>query len=300
MRRLLIAMCAVVVGWVAVGQPTGNDLAQWALAHWEAVGSGEVEAAVAGFAADGGATFLGTGWDGFYYGSDVRAAWAQFFAAFPVQGHALRGVVRAVAEASLVYGTVEFAVSEGTVVVDSFLRFSPDGQIRAADYVVAWSGTPVPVTDGAIGDGEYRQSAEDPRSGATLFWRNGLVVLFAALRSPGTGWVSAGFDPVNRMQGANYIIAAVTPAGIAIEDHFGTGTTSHRRDARDDVLRAAGTVSGGQTVVEFVIPLDSDDPEDKSLVPGKAYTVLLAYHRSSTSFTAIHTARGSIQMELEN
>lgn len=300
MRRLLIAMCAVAVGWVAVGQPTGNDLVEWALAHWEAVGSGKVDAAVAGFAANGGVAFLGTEWDGFYYGPDVRTAWAQFFAAFPVQGHALPGVVRAVAEARLVYGAVEFVVPGRAVLVESFLRFSSDGQILAADYVVADSGTPVPVTDGAIGDGEYRQSAQDPRSGVTLFWRNGLVVLFAALRSPGTGWVSAGFDPVNRMQGANYIIAAVTPAGIVIEDHFGTGTTSHRRDTREDVLRAAGTVVDGQTVVEFIIPLDSGDAEDKVLVPGQTYTVLLAYHRSSGSFTAIHSARGSVQMKLED
>ncbi|MBC7220980.1 hypothetical protein H5T55_05865 [Candidatus Bipolaricaulota bacterium] len=125
------------------------------------------------------------------------------------------------------------------------------------------------------------------------------LVLFTALHSPGTGWVSAGFDPVNRMQGANYILAAVTPGGLVIEDHFGTGTTSHRRDGREDILRAAGTASGGQTVVEFAVPLDSNDPEDKLLIPGRTYTVLLAYHRSSTSFTALHTARGSVEMKLE-
>jgi hypothetical protein len=111
--------------------------------------------------------------------------------------------------------------------------------------------------------------------------------------------VSAGFDPVNRMQGANYIIAAVTSGGIVIEDHFGSGTTSHRRDRREDILRAAGTVSGGQTIVEFAIPLDSLDAEDKPLVPGRTYTVLLAYHRSSTSLTTLHTARGSVQITLE-
>ncbi len=299
-RFFLVAVLTMVAVGSALAQPTGDDLGRWALAHWEALGSGSAEAVAAGFASGGGVAFIGTAWDGFYYGAGVQAAWNQFFAAFPVQGHAFSGVVRAVAESSLVYGSLELALPGGAVTVDAFLRFFPDGKIRAADYVVAVSGTAIPVTDGRIADGEYVRSAQDRGSGVTLHWRNGLVVLFAALRSPGTGWVSAGFDPVNRMQGANYIIAAVTPGGLVIEDHFGSGTTSHTRDRRDDVLRAAGTVSGGQTVVEFVIPLDSGDPEDKALVPGRTYTVLLAYHRSSTSFTAIHTARGSIQMKLED
>lgn len=49
----------------------------------------------------------------------------------------------------------------------------------------------------------------------------------------------------------------------------------------------------------FVIPLDSADSEDKPLVPGRTYTVLLAYHRTSTSFATPHSARGSVQMKLE-
>ncbi len=298
-RFSLVLVCVAMTVMAAVAQPTGDDLAGWALAHWGALGSGSAEAVAAGFAPDGGVAFLGTAWDGFYYGSSVVSAWSQFFTGFPVEGHTLAGVVRAVAEARLVYGTIELAVPGRTVVIESFLQFAADGKIRAADYVMTAPGAVVPVTDGQIVDGEYPRSAQDRGSGVTLFWRNGLVVLFAALQSPGTGWVSAGFDPVNRMQGANYIIAAVTSGGIVIEDHFGSGTTSHRRDRREDILRAAGTASGGQTVVEFAIPLDSLDAEDKPLVPGRTYTVLLAYHRSSTSLTTLHAARGSVQMTLE-
>ena len=288
----------LLLGALVQAQVTEEELAGWAFAHWEAVGQGDAGAVAAGFSPEGGIAFLGVPGLGFHRGTAVLQGWEAFFSLFPVQGYALRGEARVSTPARLVYGTLELAVPGGVVAVDCYLRFGPDGKIIGADYVVA-GGPAAPSPDGTIMEGEYFQGTQDPRSGVSLFWRNGLVVLFVALRAPGTGWVSAGFDPVNRMQGANYIMAAVTPEGLVIEDHFGTGTTSHRRDARQDILRAAGTISGGQTVVEFVIPLDSGDPEDKPLVPGRTYTVLLAYHRSSTSFTVIHTARGSVQMKLE-
>ena len=299
-RNALLWMAGVVaVAGLVVAQPTGDDLLGWALRHWEDLGRGDADAVAGWFAPDAGVAFMGTAWDGFYYGEDVSAAWGEFLAGIPAQGYSLTGVTRAIAEASLVHGSLELDVGTGTVDVESYLRFTADGKLAAADYVVRDRFEAVaPIVDGQIAEGEYPQSAQDPRSGVTLYWRNGLVVLFAALHSPGTGWVSAGFDPVNRMQGANYILAAVMPGGLLIEDHFGTGPTSHRRDAHEDILQAAGAVSGGQTIVEFVIPLDSNDPEDKPLVPGRTYTVLLAYHRSSTSFTVIHTARGSVQMTL--
>lgn len=299
-RFSLLMLCAAMVGVLAAGQPTGEDLVRWALAHWDALGTGEGNAVVAGFAPDAGVAFFGTAWDGFYRGPSVDSVWEQFFTRLTVRGYALSGVARAIPEASLVHGSVELTTPTGTVMVDSYLRFDADGSIRAADYVLRGLGAVVPAVDGAIADGEYLRTAQDRASGVTLHWRNGLVVLFVGLLSPGTGWVSAGFDPANRMQGANYIIAAVTAGGLVIEDHFGTGTTSHRRDRREDILRAAGTVSGGQTVIEFAIPLDSLDGEDKPLLPGRTYTVLLAYHRSSTSLTALHTARGSAQIELED
>ena len=300
-KKLAVAVACALIGAVAVtGQPTGEDLDRWALAHWDAVGTGTTDAVVAGFSPEGGVAFLGTPWDGLYHGADTAVAWDAFFAGLSVRGAVVTGVVRAVAEARLVYGALELDTPEGTVVVESFLQFSPDGLLRAADYVrISAPNAVVPVADGQILDGEYARSAQDRATGVTLYWRNGLVVLFAALESPGTGWVSAGFDPERRMQGANYIIAAVPPAGLVIEDHFGSGPTSHRRDLREDILRAEGAVSAGRTVVEFVIPLDSLDAEDKPLVPGQTYTVLLAYHRSSTSLSAIHTARGAVQMTLE-
>jgi hypothetical protein len=302
MRRALVVlgMLAVCAGG-AVAQPTEVELADWAIRHWEVLGTGDAAAVAGWFAAAGGVAFLGTPWDGFYYGDAVPAAWESFFGGVGVGGHSLTGQVRLWPATLLVHGTMELTVRGGTLVVESALRFDTAGKIVAADLIVAQGlNVPVPVVDGQITSGEYPRSVREEEGGVEISWRNGLVVLFAALRSPGTGWVAAGFDPVRRMQGANFIMAAVTPEGLVIEDHFGTGATAHRRDGREDILRAAGTVAGGQTIVEFVIPLDSGDAEDKPLVPGQTYTVLLAYHRSAASFTVIHTARGSVQMELKD
>ncbi|HAZ29992.1 TPA: hypothetical protein DCY65_00245 [Candidatus Acetothermia bacterium] len=301
MRRMsVVVLGAVVAVGAAWAQPTGEDLVAWAFRHWDDVGSGRLANVVGWFGPEAGLAFLGTPGAGFYYGPDVAAAWRAFFAEVLVQGYALTGVTRAIPESGLVHGTLELATDRGPVVVDSYLRFSGDGMLLAADYVVTRGfALPVPVADGVVGGEEYRNAAEDRASGVVLHWTNGLVVLHAALRSPGTGWVAAGFDPVDRMQGANYVIAAVTATGLVIEDHYGTRPTSHRRDARDHVLRAGGNDECCPAVVEFVIPLDSSDPEDKALVPGQTYTVLLAYHRNSKSFTVFHTRRGSVTMTLE-
>lgn len=300
MRNLvLVGLGMILIAGAAAAQPTGDELQLWAGRHWDDVGNGRLEAVTAWFVPEGGVAFLGGPADGFHYGDAVASAWQAFFEAVPTRGYALAGEVRIVSEAWLVAGTLELATGEGKVVLDSFLRFSPEGKLVGADYVVLGLEPAGPRADGSIDEGEYRNFLQDPRTGVGLYWRNGLVVLAVGLSSPGTGWVSAGFDPVNRMQGANYIIAAVTASGLAIEDHFGSGTTSHRRDRREDVLRAAGAIAGGRTVVEFVIPLDSGDPEDRPLVPGETYTVLLAFHRSSTSFTVQHTARTAVRMTLE-
>jgi len=301
MRRMLIVAGLIWVGvWGVLAQPTENELADWAVRHWGAVGGGAAAAVAGWFTPDGAVAFFGTPWDGFYYSGDVLSAWESFFGGVVVGGHNLVGHVRVWPAGLLVHGRMELMIRGGTLVVDSVLRFSAEGRVVAADLIVAQGlGAPAPIADGQITSGEYPRSVRDEASGVELSWRNGLTVLFAALRSPGTGWISAGFDPVNRMQGANYILGAVLEGGLVVEDHFGTGPVSHRRDSRDDILWAGGNDACCPAIIEFVIPLDSGDPEDKPLVPGQTYAVLLAYHRSAKGFTVTHTARGSVQMTLE-
>jgi hypothetical protein len=153
--------------------------------------------------------------------------------------------------------------------------------------------------DGAVAEDEYPNMLEDPGTGMTVYWRNDALRLAMALIAPGSGWVSAGLDPEVAMQGANYILAAVTEAGVIVEDHFGSGRFSHSVDDQQDILGAAGQEADGETIVEFVILLDSGDPEDKVLLSGERYDLLLAFHASSDSLTARHTDRGSVQIELE-
>lgn len=300
MRSKGFWIVGILVGIGLVGG--AQSLEAWVQAHWEDLASGDPARVAARFAPDAGVAFVGGPWDGFYYGTEaIEDLWATLFAAMGVEALHPLTEPKAIPEANLAYAQVELRTAGGPVVLWHYHRFDEAGRILASDYVGVAGLAPLgPVIDGALAEGEYRNFVRDPRSGVVFRWRNGLVVLFGALESPGSGWVSVGFDPVNRMQGANFIIAAVTPGGLVIEDHFGTSPTAHRRDRREDILDAAGARVDGGTLVEFVIPLDSGDPEDKPLVPGRTYTVLLAYHRSSPSFTVQHTARGSVRITLEN
>ena len=171
------------------------------------------------------------------------------------------------------------------------LEFSP-----TADYTdIDWP----PRIDGMIEPGEYRHSMTDKETGMEVHWQNDANDLYIGLVSPGTGWEAIGFDPARRMQGANIIIGAVTKDGLVIEDHYGASQTSHRKDKQSQILQSAGVEADGKTVIEFVIPLASDDPNDVSLMPGTDVTIILAYHVASDRLTARHTKRSTTSMKLD-
>ena len=156
-----------------------------------------------------------------------------------------------------------------------------------------------PAIDGRVDAGEYTRSFTEPETGMRVLWRNDDAHLTLAMVAPGTGWVSVGLDPENAMQGADYILAAMLDGELVIEDHFGTGRFRHTQDAQQDILEAAGSEDEGQTVVEFRIALDSGDDEDKPLMPGETYPLLLAYHASSDNLSARHTHRAAAVLTLD-
>ncbi|MEW5826171.1 MAG: DOMON domain-containing protein [Candidatus Bipolaricaulota bacterium] len=158
---------------------------------------------------------------------------------------------------------------------------------------------PFPFLDGAWSDGEYPHTARDAATGMSIAWWNDATVLIVAMTSPGTGWVSVGLDPESAMQGADYILAAVSSGELRIEDHFGTSRFGHAIDAQSDVLAAAGRELERETTVEFAIPLDSGDPADKPLRSGSTYEALLAYHASSDDLSVRHSDRGAISLALD-
>jgi hypothetical protein len=156
-----------------------------------------------------------------------------------------------------------------------------------------------PFIDGVVSPGEYRHTMTDPVTGISVFWQNDATVLRVGLVSPGTGWVGIGFGPVDLMQGADILIAAVSDGVLTIQDQFGVAQTVHRLDSQGNIIQAAGTEADGATTVEFSLFLASGDPADNALVPGQTVGVILALHTNSDSFTSRHTARSTTAITLD-
>lgn len=157
------------------------------------------------------------------------------------------------------------------------------------------------VVDGRIADGEYPHQTNV--SGVDVYWSNDAEQLSVGLVSPGTGYVAIGFDPEERMRGANYIIAFMQEGVLNIRDDFGTEPVAHAMDTNhggyDNILASAGSEWPDETVVEFIIPLDSGDAYDKPLVPGVTYPILVSYHDLRDGFSARHSGRGAGEITLD-
>ena len=118
------------------------------------------------------------------------------------------------------------------------------------------------------------------------------------------GWIAVGFDPEQRMQGANYVFGYVQDDQVFIEDMYGirpAGAGSHPPDVElggsNDIVAYAGSQQDGVTVIEFQIPLDSGDAYDKPLTPGSH--TLIAAVGSSDDFVSIHASRGATTIEID-
>jgi hypothetical protein len=157
--------------------------------------------------------------------------------------------------------------------------------------------------DGLIGDGEYLHTVE--AAGVEFHWTNDDEILYAALTAQTTGWVSVGFDPEARMQGANFIFGYVQDGTPFVQDMFGVrpvGQGSHPPDEElggtDDVLEYGGQEQGDLTIIEFRIPLDSGDQYDKPLSSGMTYSIILAVGLGD-DFDSYHTAHGYSEIVLD-
>ena len=155
--------------------------------------------------------------------------------------------------------------------------------------------------DGTIVSGEYAHKTTI--AGVDVYWTNDEYRLRVGLVSPGTGFVAIGFDPERQMEGANFIIGSMHEGELTIRDDYGHETLAHMEDrargGEDNIITAAGNQWPDQTVIEFIIPLDSGDTTDKPLLPGHQYTILVSYHSMLDSFSNQHTRRGSGLMQLD-
>lgn len=101
-----------------------------------------------------------------------------------------------------------------------------------------------------------------------------IEILDIVLVAKTKGWVSIGFNPKRRMQGADYIIGYVTDKGeVVIADHYGHSMIGHKSDldlkGEDNIIDPTGSIKDGITTLKFKIPRNSGDKNDTVLSKGK-------------------------------
>jgi uncharacterized membrane protein len=113
-----------------------------------------------------------------------------------------------------------------------------------------------------------------------------------------SGWVAIGFDPENRMEGADMVFGWVTSSGtIRAVDAYATGPTGpHPKDTdqggTSDILCFGGSESGGSTIIEFKRLLSTGDSKDKNIPTTGELKILWALG-SSDDFDDQHSQRGA-------
>lgn len=125
---------------------------------------------------------------------------------------------------------------------------------------------------------------EIEESGFTLKWKvEGEQVRFI-VSAETEGWIAVGFDPGIIMKDADMIVGYVKNGRVYLEDQFGSGMFSHRRDVdlggSDDILEKSGDESAGVTRLEFLLPLNSGDRFDKVLRQGRRLSIIFAFSTS--------------------
>lgn len=159
---------------------------------------------------------------------------------------------------------------------------------------IPYDENPDAIIDGVVQIDEYPAGFHDSTTTMTTHWVHNGTHLFIELISPGTGWMSIGFGPSGGgMDGSNIIIGYVEEGNtVTVIDEVGVGRNHFpdtSRGGTDDVRVAAGTADG-ETVIEFIIPLNSGDQLDQALQMNRTYGFFFAYHESNKNLSAIHTA----------
>ncbi len=121
------------------------------------------------------------------------------------------------------------------------------------------------------------------------------------LTAPTTGWVAVGFNPGRMMKDANILIGYVENNEVFMRDDFGAGNTKHKADldlgGTDNITITGGSEKDGKTTLEFSIPLNSEDLNDRELEPGVEYKLIFAYGEKD-NFTSYHKTRTSLKVTL--
>lgn len=136
----------------------------------------------------------------------------------------------------------------------------------------------------------------------TFAWTVNGKQLDVKLSADTTGWVAIGFHPIDRMQGANYILGYVKDGKVSLTDDFGDTPTGHKPDTKlggtEDVTLVGGSEENGRTTLEFSIPLASSDVNDGNIDAQGETVVLLAYGPDRDSFKIKHKFRTAMKINL--
>ncbi len=164
-----------------------------------------------------------------------------------------------------------------------------------APQQVAWT------SDGVVSAGEY--ASEATIGSVKLWWRHDGEQLYMAMQADTKGWVSVGFMPEQRMQGADYVLGFVQDGEVQVHDAWGDAPVgSHPNDEElggaNDLVAFGGAESDDGTTIEFQRPLAPTDEYDKVLEPGARVALLVATGASDGSSTP-HNYRGSGNITLE-
>ncbi len=138
--------------------------------------------------------------------------------------------------------------------------------------------------------------------GIVFAWKVADENLNVKISAKTTGWVGIGFNPTNKMLGADYVLGYVKNGKVKVRDDYGDTERAHRSDEKlggtDNVTLVGGEEKGGMTTVEFSIPLNSGDKYDTVIDPAAETVVLLAYGAGRDSFRSKHKDRKTIKVNL--
>jgi len=140
-------------------------------------------------------------------------------------------------------------------------------------------------------------------SGITFSWALISDSLRCKVGYQTNGWVAVGFNPVNQMAGANFIIGYIDDSGIFVRDDWGTGNTSHQSDELlggiNNTARSFGSEESGYTEIGFTIPLNSNDTYDNTLQIGSEYQIILAAGEND-NYSSIHSVFAFSSFKVSN
>jgi hypothetical protein len=188
---------------------------------------------------------------------------------------------------------------------DSFLNSSRYVQLTVLAVMAAVSSLTLvsngvdaaPTIDGTIADGEYDMMVSYDDDRFVVYWTFTGTELWMGISAETTGWVSIGFDPVDRMKDSDMVFGWVENGDVlSIYDAYSTGVHGpHDPDTdqggTDDISEAAGTEVTGWTTVEFRRDLSTGDPWDKDIPTAGTIPVMWAVGPKD-DFKSQHDRRG--------